>query len=247
MPFNMPYSPDIPSEVFSILGVIVAIVLSILAIKTVVFYIFEAVSLYTIAKKRGIANPWISFIPIVNKYMVGAIADNINAYINKRTSYRYLLIILNIVTQVMSIFFYIAYFKFLLSDGLSWLIEDPSMYTQNMLPFMGLSGIVSLVSIAYIVFYFIAMYRIFVDYNQRNAVLFTVLSIFFRGVGLPYFFLFSLRNKPSASLYYAQQMQQNAMHYQPYMQGSGYSQANPNQQPTQPTNPNNQNNDSNIK
>lgn len=234
----LPYSFDIPEGVLSIIGVVMIITFAFIAIVAVIFYIFEAIALYTIAKKRGIANPWLSFIPIINQFMVGAIADNINAYVNKRTSYRFLLLVLNIVNQLMNGFYMAAFVKMLLNGGFDLILTgDTLLLEQKMLALNGLSGIMGLVSIACMVIYYIALYRIFVDYNQNSAVAFLILSILFKGFGLPYFFLFSLRNKPSASLYYAQQMQQNAMRYQPYQQGNTYAQSNPQpsyQQPVQP-------------
>ncbi len=42
----------------------------------IVSYILEAKSLYTIAARRGISNPWLAWIPVVNLWIVGRIAED---------------------------------------------------------------------------------------------------------------------------------------------------------------------------
>ena len=41
----------------------------------VAVYVFSALALYTIAKRRGLSNPWLSWIPVANVWILGSIAD----------------------------------------------------------------------------------------------------------------------------------------------------------------------------
>ena len=59
----------------------------------------------------------------------------------------------------------------------------------------------SLVGLGYTIVSMICLYKIYQDYS-RNAVLFLVLSLLF---GISPFFLFAIRNNPSASLAYRNQ------------------------------------------
>ena len=38
-------------------------------------YVFTSLALYTIAKRRGINHPWLSWIPVANVWILGSIAD----------------------------------------------------------------------------------------------------------------------------------------------------------------------------
>lgn len=49
----------------------------------VVAYILQALALYTIAKRRGIKKPWLSWIPVVNVWILGSLSDQYR-YVTKR-------------------------------------------------------------------------------------------------------------------------------------------------------------------
>lgn len=55
-------------------------------------YFAQAIGIYEIAKRRGIKNTWLSFIPFGQQFLLGAILDNISAYKYKKTNYRFLLL-----------------------------------------------------------------------------------------------------------------------------------------------------------
>ena len=38
-------------------------------------YVFTALSLYTIAARRGIKNPWLAWIPVGSNWILGSVAD----------------------------------------------------------------------------------------------------------------------------------------------------------------------------
>ncbi len=38
-------------------------------------YVLQALSLYSIAKRRGIGKPWLSWIPVANTWILGSISD----------------------------------------------------------------------------------------------------------------------------------------------------------------------------
>jgi len=98
------------------------------------------------------------------------------------------------------------------------LSSNPEMAFGMMSGYLGVMGIVSLIGLANKVFLFIALYRIYVDYDPNNSIMFLILSIFFQ-ITIP-FFLFAIRNKPSVSIYYAMQAQQAQQQYQQFNQGS---------------------------
>ncbi|MDR1192895.1 MAG: hypothetical protein LBK98_01810, partial [Peptococcaceae bacterium] len=72
-------------------------VLIISIILAIVLYIFQALSLYTMAERRGLPNPWLAWIPIASIYTLGSVTDDINRRGGKNTVYRWLLLAGNIL------------------------------------------------------------------------------------------------------------------------------------------------------
>ena len=140
---------------------VAAIILSFLAayfviilVIGIVCYVFNSLSLYQMAKNRGIDSPWLAWIPIAKTYLMGKI-------INEKVAFPYAHVFLPLLP---------------FASGL-----------LSMIPFIGW-----LFPIAYAVYYYGALYRLYRMYKPENAVLFQVLSIIF-AITQP-FFLFSMRN-----------------------------------------------------
>ena len=168
---------DIDYEALAVIGGIILIVALIVFVFAVVSYILSAAAMHTIAKRRGINNAWMAWIPGVNSWILGSISDQYQYVVKGKVRYnRIILIALWGATIVMS--------------GVSTgMMSD----TSNVLGILGGSFIGSLISIASAVFHYIALYDLYSSSNPANNVLFLVLSIVF-GITEP-FVVFSCRNK----------------------------------------------------
>ncbi|BDF59235.1 hypothetical protein CE91St36_20520 [Christensenellaceae bacterium] len=189
-----------------------------------VFYVFFALGLYTMAKRRGLENPWLAWIPVVYLYVIGKLADTYAAkHMNKKTNYAVLLlgliigvVVLAIVTVCLSIF-----------GGFRMYAIWP-VFIVILILFIA-------AMIVYAVFYYISLYRIY-NWHSESATVLLVLSILF-SVIVP-FVLFALRNGDNRYLYPPQQPG-GGQYYapqQPYQQAQY-----PQQQPPQDTPPGNGN------
>ena len=71
---------------------------------SLVTYVLMAVGLYSVAKRRGIRNPWLAWIPLVNVWVLGCISDQYR-YVAKgqNKSKRKVLLTLSIIVEVVSI------------------------------------------------------------------------------------------------------------------------------------------------
>ena len=166
---------------------------------SLVTYILSAVALYTIAKRRGLKNPWLAWIPIADCWLLGSLSDQYQYVVNgQHKSKRKLLLFFRILTAILGV----SLIGLLVSlcvhvvDSLTWgpmvsaslpsILHPVSNLVIAALPLIG-------ISIAYAVFRYMALYDIYKSLDPANCVLFLVLSILF-GITEPFFLFFS-RNK----------------------------------------------------
>ena len=166
-------------------------------------YVLSALALYTIATRRGIKNPWLSWIPVVNCWIVGSLSDQYRYVVkgqvkNKRKT----LLILNIISAVIALTLVIAGLVmavqtatsfFGMSMTGSWRPEflDTAMgmvatALAMAVPILGLQIAIKVVR-------FMALYDIYTSCSPQNNVVYLVLSIII-GITEP-LFLFLCRDK----------------------------------------------------
>jgi len=168
---------------------------SLLGIAT---YVLTALALYTLAQRRGIKNAWLSWVPVVNCWIVGSLSDQYRYVVkgevrNKRKT----LLTLNILNWVLSIVLAIGAVIMVVMGIRSAM----GPYSEDVLGSMigavaGIAGLclpIAGISIALAVIRFMALYDIYTSCQPQNSVLYLVLSIIFR-VTEP-FFLFLCRDK----------------------------------------------------
>lgn len=189
-------------EVFDVAFMLVGFLLIFALIALVVgfvMYILQSVGLYTIAKRRGIKHAWLAWIPVGMYWLVGCISDQYR-YVAKGEvkNRRTVMLVLSAVSTVLS-----GVGSALSSAGAFAMMEQVSNAGAQMTEGIvagssyGISMLVSLigagVSLALVVFWFIALYDIYTSCNPKNNVVFLVLGIIFSFLNA--IFLFANRNK----------------------------------------------------
>lgn len=173
----------------------------------VAIYVFTALSLYTLAKRRGIEKPWLAWIPLINVWALGCLSDQYQAVVNgKRNRRRRTLLVLNIVLLALGLMVAVAalfalgeFFLIVLAgmSGMEDAMDQVMIKMGETLPifaFLALAAIpLAAVSVTYLVFYFLSLHDVYKSCDPGNATLFTALSIFFNI--LPPIFLFLCREK----------------------------------------------------
>lgn len=150
----------------SIFGILILVLLAI----TIVAYFFSAIGISTIAKRRGIQNTWLAFIPIAQYYIIGEIVDNINAYKQKETKYKFILLGIAIASAVMG--------------GTGGAMGE-------------LIALAALVSLAHRICILICLFNIYKDYAPGASVVYLVFSTIFY---IEAAFLFFIRKKVPVSM-----------------------------------------------
>lgn len=175
-----------------ILGGIILIVALFALIFAVVSYVLTSAGLYTIAKRRGLRNPWMAWIPVASMWILGSISDQYQYVVKrKNTNRRLVLVILSAAAVLLGGISSGSYFSILAN-----LAAGSDAVNAILGPIMAMTGasfLSSGVSIANAVFRYIALYDLYSSSRPQNNVLFLVLGIFF-AITEP-FFIFACRNR----------------------------------------------------
>ena len=159
-------------------------------------YVLTALALYTIARRRGLRNPWLAWIPVADCWLLGSLSDQYRYVLKgEHRSKRKILLFFRVLITIMwiSLMGLLVNLCFHAVGGVFWgAMSDERMFqilhqAMNLLvlclPLMG-------ISIAYAVFRYMALYDIYKSLDPENCVLFLVLSILF-GITEPFFLFFS--------------------------------------------------------
>lgn len=162
-------------------------------------YVLASLGLYTLANRRGIKNAWLSWVPVINCWIIGSLSDQYRYVVkgevkNKRKT----LLTLNIITWLLSVAMIVVLVVMVVnvaSAGMSGAGEEELMAAVfgPVIAIIGLSLPLAGIGIAIAVVHYIAMYDIYRSSNPENSVLFLVLSILFSFTEP--FFIFFTRNK----------------------------------------------------
>lgn len=158
-------------------------------------YVLESVGMYTIAKRRGLNNPWLAWIPVGNVWILGLIGDkDAEKRTGRDAKLRIWMLVLLLVMMVLLVGIVVAAF----TAGVSYAIaessynssaQDTGMVSLLVMVFAYLLMVA--VAIALSVVQYVASYRMFKSCRPEHATLYLVLSIFF-SVTYP-FFVFACR------------------------------------------------------
>lgn len=163
-------------------------------------YIATALALYTIANRRGISKPWLAWVPVVNVWTLGAIADHYRLAHGTKKSRRKVLLGTSIATSVISVLVLVLCVVMLVSifanaDLMTGDISEEAAISVGLtaIGMLVLCLPLMVVAIIQMIFTYIALYEVFKSCDPSNAVLYLVLSIFI-GICQPVF-LVICRNK----------------------------------------------------
>lgn len=196
-------NPDLFIKI--LLGIAIAYIgvfLITLAI-SVVFWALQAVGVYKMSEKDKFKNPWYAFIPFFDAIAIGRLGfgyNKKNMAVTKDNSKA--LLVLKIIFSVLSIVLIFSLISFVARIAIYSELGGSDNYKYSLITSAGLFILVYLaflgIAIAYKVTYYICLYNIYLKFNRDNAVLFTVLGIFFSFL-IPIFLFISRKNEPSYS------------------------------------------------
>jgi hypothetical protein len=149
---------------------------------SVAVYVLQALGFYTIAKRRGIKNPWLAWIPVGEMWIRGCISDQYQ-YVAKgqvKNKRKWLLGWSIAMWAAYVVFFVSLFVSFggLLFAALANPLAIGALGAGTLLA-LGITFLVMMIGcIAIIILQYMALYDLYRSCDPDNAVLFLVLSIF---------------------------------------------------------------------
>lgn len=169
----------------AITGILIVACLAILGI-SLALYVLRSIGWMTLAKRRGLACPWLAWVPVAGSYTIGAVADDISAKEGESSIFRFLLLggsILNLLFSGSFLGVLTYYLTGVILAGISTLLV-PS----------GTSVFGFIVLLALYVLEIIVLNRVFRCYQPKYATLWTVLCAIPFLAFLQSIFPFTIRN-----------------------------------------------------
>ena len=158
-------------------------------------YVLTSLAIYTISRRRGLKNPWLAWVPVVNCWLLGSISDQYRYVVKgENKSKRKWLLGLNLVQAVIALS--VVVLAAFAVAGAIFSVSDAAVMRSVNGPLMGILGLILplvSVSIALCVIRYMALYDVYRSLDPNNAVLYLVLSILFSPTEP--FFLFFNREK----------------------------------------------------
>jgi len=185
------------SEVAYIAFLAVFVIVVAAALWSLAQYVLESVGLYTIASRRGLKNPWMAWVPVLNAWLLGSLSDQYRYVVKGEIrNRRVILLALGLASLI------IGWVGSVVSvDNISGAVEilngSQPVYagalsaTVGIAALAGFAGLATKVALA--VLRYLALYDVYTSCDPNNNVLYLVLGILF-GFLTP-IFLFVNRNK----------------------------------------------------
>lgn len=167
--------------------------------KNLLFFILQAVALYTIVKRRGIHHAWLAWVPIGNLWILGCISDQYQ-YVTRHSirNKRGKLLVLGILTAATAVVAAVLSLNLVRSieEAIAQEYMTPATWLtcRSDLAVIILVGLVMCVlTVVCMVIQYMALYDLFRSCEPENAAVYLLISIF-TGVG-QVILLMACRNK----------------------------------------------------
>lgn len=182
---------------FAVMGILTSSVPSVLL--GIASYVLTSMALYSLASRRGISHAWLSWVPVLNVWIIGSLSDQYRYVVKGQyKSKRKALLVLNLVNTAVAVILLVVAIGVTveLVSGAMYGIGENELWNSVLGSALGATALaltMAGIAIASAVIRYMAMYDIYTSMDPNNSVLFLVLSIIFN-VTEPFFLFFS-RNK----------------------------------------------------
>lgn len=181
----------------AIAGIVVGIVaaIGVCALVTgIALFVFRALSVFKIARRRGISNAWLAWVPVCSDWILGSVADQYQYVVKGRIKNRRLpLLLLGIGVGILQIIASVSGINSMVLALRMMMGEIPNGAMAPLILAYVLPVILWIGTVAQLVIHSIAVYDLYSSCNPQCNVLYLVLGLLFQF--LEPFFFFVCRNQ----------------------------------------------------
>lgn len=184
MNFHFNYSGPMDDEFGMIFGMVYVVVLCFSLLLSLTLLVLRAFSMYTIAKRRGLRNPWLVWIPIANRWMIGSFSDQyrylVKGEIKNKRKYLLGFAVGNVMLGMIAAIVCAVLAGRLIVSGGS--LSDGQMATMVVGPAISVLAVSAVLAVTRLVEYVlrqVCMYDLYRSCDPGNAVAYLVLGILF--------------------------------------------------------------------
>lgn len=168
--YNLGDAADMPE-----LGPFFFFMFTLCLLVSLVPYLFRAYALYNLAARRGLPRPWLAWVPVGQEWIMGYLSDQYQATVHRQNKKRRTtLLVLSVVSVGAALLAMIAMVGAMLMS-MDGKVDFSLLFA--VIPLLSLG--MSVVSIAFVIYYYIAMYDVYRSCDPTNATIYLVLSILF--------------------------------------------------------------------
>ncbi len=152
----------------------------------VLSYAFYSIGMYTISTRRGLAHPWLSWVPFISCFQLGCIADQYKlTRIGNRGIMRWVLLVLGFINAAVIVGTIVLYISItveavlgIASFGMLFLDEVyMNVFQQNLEQFIMAIVCLPLLCVPYWIAKIVAQYQLFKSCRPDLSVVFLIVSI----------------------------------------------------------------------
>ena len=165
--------------------VVYLIIIMFFSALAVVSYILTSLSIFTVAKRRGIRAPGLAWVPVANVWTLGSICDHYEAAHGVQRKWRVVLLTLAVITFICALFAYLIVLLNAINVAMTYSDFDAAFNYLRPNEMVGLldGGIVLLIvgaiaATALSVFEMICLFKFYRSCRPKDAVKFLLLSLF---------------------------------------------------------------------
>lgn len=199
-----------------------------------IVYTFQAITLYTIGKRNGYGHVWMAFVPFVNTYYMGVVAEKNKIFNAKPKYFSLALAILEFLLFVGFVIYYVSVYAL---DGMGYIVQvlnsdsfwgeyysyELSSTVPSSMAWMGwcydyLGTILYYVQLVYVLIEVFVLIAFFQTYAHGRYFIMALFSALFPIAGIIMFFV--RKNKPMNYRDYMRMVQERR--YRQYQQNQQY-------------------------
>jgi len=154
--------------------VVYLIIMAFASAYGILVYVLQSVGLYSIAKRRGIHNPWLAWLPIGNVWIQGCISDQYQ-YVakGKKTGRRKILLGLSLAAVALAGIYGVLQIGSAVAISMGEGVATGATFAGAMLVWL----VTMLLAVISMVFQYITMYDLYCSCDPDSSVVYLVLSI----------------------------------------------------------------------